>query len=340
MSGTIPLPVIDVSGLNAGSANAVPQVAAAIRAACTGPGFFYVSGHGVPEAVIAAAVGAARDFFHLPAETKALVRADARHRGWHAMGGALMEGAKHADRKEFFSIGLELPEDDPAVLAGEPLRGPNQWPDFAPALRPAMSAYYDAMRGLGGRLMRAVAVSLDLEEGFFAPRYVKPLQRTQAIFYPPQEAATEDEVFGLAPHTDFGCVTLLWQDGNGGLQVRERQSGGWIDAPPLPGTLVVNVGDLLGRWSNDRFASTPHRVVNRSGRERMSIATFHDPDFGAVIDPRGLGTAEGEARYEPITAGRHILNRFDQAFGYRKTLVAAGSRATAAAGSRPTAAAG
>jgi len=324
MTGLTSLPVIDVSGLNAGSANAVPQVAAAIRAACTGPGFFYVSGHGVPEAVIGDAVSAARDFFHLPTETKALVRANARHRGWHAMGGAVMEGAKHADRKEFFSIGLELPEDDPSVLAGEPLRGANQWPDFAPALRPAMGAYYDAMLALGGRLMRAVAVSLDLEEGFFAPRYRKPLQRTQAIFYPPQEVGAEEEIFGLAPHTDFGCITLLWQDGNGGLQVRERQSGGWIDAPPLPGTLVVNVGDLLGRWSNDRFASTPHRVVNRSGRERMSIATFHDPDFGAVIDPRELGTPEGEAHYEPITAGQHILNRFDQAFGYRKTLAPAG----------------
>ncbi|MBP0491927.1 isopenicillin N synthase family oxygenase [Roseomonas sp. SG15] len=324
MADTTSLPVIDVSGLNEGSANAVPQVAEAIRAACTGPGFFYVSGHGVPDTVIAGAVLATRDFFHLPPEVKAGVKANARHRGWHAMGGALMEGAKHSDRKEFFSIGLELPEDDSAVRAGEALRGPNQWPDFAPALRPAMSAYYDAMFGLGGRLLRAVAVSLGLEEGFFAPRYRKPLQRTQAIFYPPQNVGAEDEIYGVAPHTDFGCITLLWQDDNGGLQVRERQSGAWIDAPPLPGTLVVNVGDLLGRWSNDRFASTPHRVVNRSGRERISIATFHDPDFGAVIDPRELGTPEDEARYEPITAGRHILNRFDQAFGYRKTLAAAG----------------
>jgi len=324
MAGTTSLPVIDVSGLNRGSANAVPQVAAAIRDACMGPGFFYVSQHGVPAEVIEGAVMATRDFFHLPPGQKALVKANKLHRGWHAMGGALMEGARHTDRKEFFSIGLELPADDPSVLAGEALRGPNQWPDFVPALQPAMSAYYDAMMALGGRLMRAVAVSLGLAEDFFVPRYAKPLQRTQAIFYPPQDAGAEEEIFGVAPHTDFGCITLLWQDDNGGLQVRERQSGGWIDAPPLPGTLVVNVGDLLGRWSNDRFASTPHRVVNRSGRERMSIATFHDPDFGALIDPRELGTPEGEARYEPITAGRHILNRFDQAFGYRKTLAAAG----------------
>ena len=186
-----------------------------------------------------------------------------------------------------------------------------------------MGAYYDAMLALGARLTRAVAVSLGLEAGFFEPRYRKPLQRTQAIFYPPQEVGAEEEVFGVAPHTDFGLLTLLWQDDNGGLQVRERSSGGWIDAPPLPGTFVVNVGDLLGRWSNDRFASTPHRVINRSGRERFSIATFYDPDFGAMVDPRALGAAEGEARYEPVTAGQHILNRFDQAFGYRKRLAAA-----------------
>jgi isopenicillin N synthase-like dioxygenase len=318
------LPVIDVSGLVASSASAVPQVAKAVRAACTGPGFFYISGHGVPDQVIGDAVQEARTFFHLPAEDKRRVAANKLHRGWHAMGGALMEGAKNTDRKEFFSIGLELAEDDPAVLAGEALRGPNQWPDFAPGLQPAMSRYYEAMGCLGASLLRAVAVGLDQPTGFFASRYGKPLQRTQAIFYPPQDVGAEEEVFGVAPHTDFGCITLLWQDDNGGLQVRERQSGGWIDAPPLPGTLVVNVGDLLGRWSNDRFASTPHRVVNRSGRERMSIATFYDPDFNALIDPRELGTLDAEAKYEPITAGQHILNRFDQAFGYRKKLAAAG----------------
>lgn len=312
------LPVIEVSGLRSGDASAVPGVARAIREACTGPGFFYVRGHGVPDAVIAAAYGEALAFFRRPEAEKRRVAANTLHRGWHAMGGALMEGAKHADRKEFFSIGLELAESDPDVVAGVPLRGPNQWPDFAPGLRSAMSAYFDAVGCAGANLLRAVAVSLDLSPEFFAARYRKPLQRTQAIYYPPV-ALREDE-FGLAAHTDFGCITLLWQDENGGLQVRERQSGEWIEAPPLPGTLVVNVGDLLGRWSNDRFASTPHRVLNRSGRERVSIATFYDPDFDAGVDPRDLGADEAEARYPATTAGAHILGRFDKAFAYRKSL--------------------
>ena len=127
----------------------------------------------------------------------------------------------------------------------------------------------------------------------------------------------------MAPHTDFGCITLLWQDENGGLEVLERQTQTWIAAPPIPGTLVVNVGDLLARWTNDRYASTPHRVVSRSGRERSSIATFYDPDFKAVVDPRALGTAEAECRYAPIAAGEHILGRIERSFGYRKRLARA-----------------
>jgi isopenicillin N synthase-like dioxygenase len=307
------LPVIDVADL--GSDERLPEIAAEIRAACTGPGFFYIRNHGVPEATIASAVAAARRFFHLPAEVKAATRANLAHRGWHAAGGAVMAGATKPDLKEFFSLGLDLPADHPVVLAGEKLRGPNQWPAEVPELQPAMEAYYAEMMRCGAGLMRAIAISLELPEDFFAAHYTLPLQRTQAVFYPPQPP-DDTEGFGVAPHTDFGCITLLWQDDSGGLEVRERQSGQWIPAPPLPGTLVINVGDLLGRWSNDRFASTPHRVVNRSGHERMSIATFHDPNFQAPIDPRALG-AEAPI-YPPTTAGGHILDCFAKAFAYRK----------------------
>ncbi|WP_203070752.1 isopenicillin N synthase family dioxygenase [Falsiroseomonas ponticola] len=311
--GNSSLPVIDLTPLD--SAGGEAAVAAAINAACTGPGFFYVRNHGVPEATIAAAMAAARRFFLLPQEVKMRTKANLIHRGWHAAGGAVMEGAKKPDLKEFFSIGLDLPADHPTVLAGEKLRGPNNWPAEVPELAPAMEAYFDAIGACGAKLLRAVALSLGLDRDFFAPHYKTPLQRTQAIFYPPQ-APDDTDGFGVAPHTDFGCITLLWQDDSGGLEVRERQTGAWIPAPPLPGTLVVNVGDLLGRWSNDRFASTPHRVVNRSGHERMSIATFYDPDFSAPVDPRALGATD--PHYPPTTCGEHILGRFAQAFAYRK----------------------
>ncbi|MBN9508503.1 MAG: isopenicillin N synthase family oxygenase [Alphaproteobacteria bacterium] len=316
------IPIIDIAGLRRHDAAATEAAATAIREACTARGFFYVAGHGVPAAIIDAAAEQARHFFHLPLEVKRRAAVNARHRGFNALGDALMYEAKHPDQKEFFSIGLELPEDDPDVLAGEKLRGPNNWPAEMPAFRAALSAYYDALGACGADLMRGVAVSLGVAPDFFADRYRKRLQRTQIIYYPPQPPMAEADVFGVAPHTDFGCITLLWQDDNGGLEVLDRASRAWIPATPIPGTLVVNAGDLLGRWTNDRYASTPHRVVNRSGRERFSIATFYDPDFKAVVDPRALGVAEADCRYPPVSAGEHILGRIERSFGYRKRLAA------------------
>jgi len=319
-TGGSEIPIIDLDGVRRGDRAALTRTAAAIRSACTGVGFFYVSHHGVPEAVIAEAVEQARTFFALPLERKREVSVNARHRGFNALGDALMYEAKRPDHKEFYSMGLELPEDDPDVVAGEPLRGPNNWPKGMPTFRAALTAYYEAMGACGADLLRCVALSLDRPEDFFVSRYRKRLQRTQIIYYPPQPPELGDDQFGVAPHSDFGCITLLWQDQNGGLEVLERSSRKWIPAQPIPGTLVVNVGDLLERWTNNLYASTPHRVVNRSGRERYSIATFYDPDFKAVIDPRDLGFAAEEIRTTPTTAGAHILGRIEKSFGYRKKL--------------------
>jgi isopenicillin N synthase-like dioxygenase len=320
MAITDGIPIIDFSGVSQRDPAALRRVAHEIFDACTTLGFFYITNHGVPDAVIEGAAEAARKFFAFPVETKRKVAANANHRGFHAQGDALMYGAKKPDYKEFYSIGLELPEDDPSVLAGEKLRGPNNWPQFMPELRPAMSAYFDAVGACGSDLLRVVALSLGLAEAFFADKYTKPLQRTQIIYYPPQPPELGDQQFGVAPHTDYGCITLLWQDDNGGLQVRSLATRTWIDAKPIKGSFVVNVGDLLERWTNNRFASTAHRVINSSGRERHSIATFYDPNFATVVDPRDLGGAGQDWRYEPIRAGDHIIGRFDQSFGYRKKL--------------------
>lgn len=318
MSAAAEIPIIDFADARAGDPAAMRAIAAEIHRACTTVGFFYIANHGIPDAVIAGATAAARQFFAFPVETKREVSANANHRGFHARGDALMYGAKKPDYKEFYSIGLELPADDPNVRAGEPLRGPNNWPAFMPALQPALYGYFKEVGACGADLLRAVALSLGLDETFFAAKYTKPLQRTQIIYYPPQPPASEEEQFGVAPHSDYGCITLLWQDDNGGLQVRSLDKKRWVDARPISGTLVVNVGDLLARWTNGRFASTVHRVINASGRERFSIATFFDPDFATVVDPRDLGGGEPDRRYEPVRAGDYILARFDEAFGYRK----------------------
>ena len=164
-----------------------------------------------------------------------------------------------------------------------------------------------------------MALALDLPGDFFAQRYRRPLGRAQLIRYPPQPPGAAHERYGVAPHTDFGCITLLLQDDSGGLVVRHRD-GNWIPVPPIAGTLVVNIGDLLARWSNDRFASTPHRVVNRAPRHRHSIAVFCDPASDAVVDPRDMPLPAGMSpRYEPVSAGAYIAGRNRGAFAhYRK----------------------
>lgn len=312
------IPVIDFAGVLTGDSAALARAGREIHEACTTIGFFYIVNHGVPQAVIDAAAQAARTFFAHPVETKRRVAVNQRHRGFNSLGDATMYQAKKPDYKEFFSIGLELPEDDPDVLAGQALRGPNNWPDFMPALRPVLYDYYEAIGQCGANLLRAVAASLGIDERFFAARYGKRMQRTQMVYYPPQPPQSDADQFGVAPHTDYGCITLLWQDDVGGLQVREIASDTWIDAPPIPGSFVVNVGDLLARWTNDRFRSTLHRVINASGRERYSIATFYDPTYDAMVDPVDLGTPADESRHAPVAAGDYILGRINDSMGYRK----------------------
>ncbi len=314
------LPIVDMSGVREGSAASIARAAAEIHKAFTTVGFLYIANHGLPPAVVDDALAEAKGFFHQPVEKKREVAINKRHRGFNALGDALMYEATKPDYKEFYTMGLELPEDDPDVVAGEPLRGPNNWPSDRPGLQRAMTTYYEEIGRCGADLLTCVAVSLGLAPDFFRSHYQKRLQRTQIIYYPPHPASATSDQFGLAPHTDFGCITLLWQDSSGGLEVLERQSKSWIAATPIPGTLVVNVGDLLARWTNDRYASTPHRVINKSGRERFSIATFYDPDFKAVVDPRQLGASDADCKYEPTTSGAHILGRIERSFGYRKSL--------------------
>lgn len=318
MTVTANLPLIDMAGVREGDQAAILRAGEAIRKACCETGFFYIINHGVPQVVIDSAMAAAKTFFAYPPELKRQVAVNTRHRGWHALGGALMYKATKPDYKEFFGIGLELPEDDWSVLAGEALRGPNQWPDFMPELRMALDAYYKEIGVAGADLLKAVAVGLGIDPGFFAPKYGKPLQRTQMVYYPPHPPMAESDQFGVAPHTDYGCITLLYQDNSGGLQVRELGNNSWIDAAPIEGSLVVNVGDLLARWSNDRFRSTLHRVINKSGHERYSIATFYDPSYGAIVDPCDLGIDAATSLYPPVAAGDYILKRIDDSMAYRK----------------------
>jgi isopenicillin N synthase-like dioxygenase len=253
------------------------STAAQIARACEDDGFFQVVGHGVSPRTIATLAFQASAFFALPASEKATMgmdRGGAAWRGWFPLGGELTSG--RPDDKEGIYFGEDLPPDDRRVAAGWPLHGANLWPAAVPGLRPAVSAYMAACARAAGALMEGVSLALGLEADYFARAYLaQPTLLFRIFRYPPTSAGA----WGVGEHTDYGLLTVLAQDDVGGLEVKAR--AGWVEAPPIPGALVCNIGDMLERLTGGRFVSTPHRVVNRAGRERLSFPFFYDPDFAA-----------------------------------------------------------
>ena len=310
------IPIIDIAQLGSGDCAAIALGARALADAAERVGFFYVRNHAVPQALVERVYALSRRFFALPIEAKESVRINALHRGFLAIGQARMYEQARVDLKESFIWGQELGPDDPDVASGKPLMGPNQWPAALPELASTLMAYSAAVMDCGRSLLRGFAVSLGLDPEFFRQPFTKPLCRCSLIYYPPQPPESGSEQFGVAPHTDYGGLTLLSQDDTGGLQVRTR-SGEWVTAPPIPSSFVVNIGDLMARWTNDRFVSTPHRVVNSSGRARYSVGVFFDPAFDTVIDPRDL-RPNTPPLYPPVRCGDYIVSRFNKSFSYRR----------------------
>jgi isopenicillin N synthase-like dioxygenase len=278
------LPVIDVAPLLHAGADA-RVVAARIGAACRDTGFFYVAGHGIDRALGDGLERLSRAFFAQDRDTKMRVRMALGGRAWRGyfpVGGELTSGIP--DDKEGLYFGAELPDDDARVLAGVPLHGRNLFPDV-PGLRDTVLAWLDAMTRLGHALMRGIALSLDLAPDYFEARYTREPLILFRIFNYPGTAARELHAgrWGVGEHTDYGVLTILKQDDVGGLQVNSRR--GWIDAPPLPDTFVVNIGDMLDRMTRGLYRSTPHRVLNASARDRLSFPFFFDPGFDARVQP-------------------------------------------------------
>jgi isopenicillin N synthase-like dioxygenase len=313
------IPVIDISALSAGGAEEAAAVASALCEAATTVGFFYVSNHGIAPAQVADVFALATKFFASSVEQKRSVAISPNHRGWLEIGAAKMYGSEKADQKESFVWGLDIPDDDPDYLAGRRLLAPNQWPEHMPEMRETLNGWFAATQQCGQRILEAFAVGLGIRSDFFRAHFNKPVSRGSLIYYPPRTAHTND--FGSAPHSDYGTLTLLAQDEIGGLEVKTR-TGEWIRAVPLPGTFVVNVGDLLARWSNGLFESTPHRVVNPAGRARYSVAMFVDPNWDSVVEP---AVRPGEsAKFAPIRCADYIYQRYDEAFSYRDSCAVKG----------------
>lgn len=299
----VDIPVIDIGALQRGAPADIDRVTREIVAACENAGFFYVVGHGVPGPLIDAIFEAARWFFARPqAERDALdVATSPNFRGYVPIG---ITGPNVPRRLlEAFQMMLDLGRDDPEVRAGNIMRGPNRWPPAAPGFRAAMEDYYAAMTALAHRLLGAFARGLGLADDFFEPFFRKPLTQLRLLHYPPQPR--DASVQGVEAHTDSGAFTILLQDRVGGLEVQNR-AGRWIEATPIAGSLVVNIGDMMQRWTSGRYVSTPHRVANRTGLDRISVPFFANPDYDAVVAPLEGTFSSGAKLYEPLACGPYV----------------------------------
>jgi isopenicillin N synthase-like dioxygenase len=301
------LPQVDLHPFLFGDRPARLAVARQVAEACRHYGFFYLHGHGVPAPLRTGGFDAAQRFFSLPLEDRMACRpvSARQNRGYQPMFDTVHAGSK-PDLKESFDMGYPLPADDADLVAGVPFHSINTWPTL-PGFRHQVEALYHGMLDCGRQVLRAMALGLDADENFFVGRCRKPTTNMRLVHYPPQDPQP-DAGIGASAHTDRGIVTLLLNDRNGGLHV-QGEGGDWIDAPPEDEAIIVNVGDLMTRWTNGRFRSAVHRVVNATGRERYSIPQFHHPNYHTVVDPRELPDG-GEARFEPVVAGDFVANGF------------------------------
>ncbi len=320
------IPVIDLQEFRNG--NDRMDTADSIGRAARDIGFFYVVNHGVTDTVIADVLRQTKQFFDLPLEQKntyPIAASFPHQRGYVPLFGEELGMDETVDLKESFDLGIDLPADDRDVMAGVPFYSPNVWPDNMPEFKAAVTDYHDAMLELSRVLGRAFAMSLGLDEQFFVDRMKKPIANMRLLHYPPhsplpgqKDIGPGRKVIGAGAHSDYGFATILLQDQVGGLQIQNVR-GEWIEAPPLAGALVINIGEMLAMWTNDLFIATQHRVLNTSGVDRYSIPLFLDMDYD--VEVRCLPTCLGDdmpARYKPVRAGEYISKRLNETFPFRK----------------------
>jgi isopenicillin N synthase-like dioxygenase len=300
------IPVVDIGALYGSDPVAKKAVAARIGAACDDIGFFYAVNHNVPVETIDHAVAVADKFFKQPESERLKVKSDKNNRGYREVGDVVHRNGKPSAR-DSFDLGFPVTEDDPEVKAGTPLYAPNKWPDV-PGFREALESYYGETFKLGMKILEGFALYLGKEEGFFTRHFTKPVADMVINHYWGAAGLhISDQASG--PHTDHGIVTILWQDALGGLEVMGND-GNWISVTPLRGSYVINIGELMKRWTNGRFKATVHRVVHLQDKSRYSMPLFCNPNFRTIVDPRDLGISDADAQYPPVMSGDFLLSRF------------------------------
>ncbi|HQR36060.1 MAG TPA: 2-oxoglutarate and iron-dependent oxygenase domain-containing protein [Blastocatellia bacterium] len=316
---TSQLPIINIQPLF-GDASDQQAAAAQLHQACCESGFFYITGHGVAVELQQRLESLSRQFFAQPLETKMKIRMALGGRAWRGyfpVGDELTSG--QPDWKEGIYFGAELTAEHPLVKAETPMHGANLFPEYPALLRDTVLEYMTVMTNLGHTLMAGIALSLWLEENYFADRYTAdPLTLFRIFNYPAGNTAH----WGVGEHTDYGLLTILKQDDCGGLQVKSQSQ--WIEAPPIENTFVCNIGDMLDRMTGGLYRSTPHRVRNQASRDRLSFPFFFDPNFNAEVKAIPMGMQvndDSQDRWDQAsvhdfsgTYGDYILGKVSKVF--------------------------
>ena len=281
------IPVIDFGPYFSGAEDALAPVAETVRYACEQVGFFYLAGHGVPDTMVDRTLRAAKRFHALPLQEKLELKLDQDNVGYLAMNASTqrhstVHTATRPNENESFFITHDRPLDHPDVVAGTPLRGRNYWPQGLDGFREQAMAYFAALNALGQKMLPVFAAALGMPPDHFAPLFSGLNHATlRMLHYSP--TSDEDNAFGQGPHTDNSFLTILARTEVPGLGVR-LPSGEWITPPVLPGTFLVNLGNIMRRMSNDRFRSTPHGVIVDGQTDRYSLAYFHSPNPHRTIE--------------------------------------------------------
>jgi isopenicillin N synthase-like dioxygenase len=320
---TSPFPVVSLKTFETADPDGKKLLALEVDAICRTTGFLAIADHGVPQAVIDAAWNAAKSFFDQPVEVKQAAKAPYPGYPYGYLGpnsealAASRGVATPPDLKESFNGGpLEVP---PGMTDKEALSfcyAATIWPSAPEGFKDAWQAYYRAMEDLAARIMKLFAAALKLEDDFFDGLIDHPVSALRALNYPEQTGAPKPDQLRAGAHSDYGSLTILLpQAGSKGLQI-EKPDGSWIDVPPVPGAFIINLGDLMQRWTNDRWVSTVHRVANPANPEearqrRQSFAFFHQPNWFAEIACLDVCLALGEApKYPPVLSGPYLMEKF------------------------------
>lgn len=316
------IPGLDLGPYMKGEPGALDKLASQLRYVLENIGFFYIENHGVPQDIIDRCFAASARFHALPMERKQAVKIDTHNIGYLGLNQSMqkhskVELARKPNYNESFFCKRERAPDDPAVLAGKRFCGLNQWPEDLPGFREDVLAYHPELERLGKKILPIVARSLDLPADYF-DRFFDPPHFSHRMLHYPQRDLSEPDQFGTGAHTDGSFLTFLIQNGVGGLQIR-RTDGSWFDAPVLPGKYLVNSGDMMKRWTNDRYLSTPHRVLNTSGKERYSMAFFFDTNLDSTIACLPTcQSADNPPKYPPIKYGEYLAEFADANYFHNK----------------------